>query len=80
VNKTKRFDIVCTYVLKGIVMLGHGCILAVEEGQEAANVDLLISLMPVGVPDGQPDNIAVFIPWKKCSESACGVASKEQCI
>jgi hypothetical protein len=37
-------------------------------------------LMPVGVPDGQPDNIAVFIPWKKCSESACGVASKEQCI
>jgi hypothetical protein len=35
-------------------------------------------LMPINDPTGQPDNIAVCIPWRKCSENVCGQASKEQ--
>ena len=64
--------------MRDAVMPGHRCVLAVEEGLETANVDLLISLMPINDPMGQPDNTAVCIPWRKCSENVCGQAAKEQ--
>jgi hypothetical protein len=58
--------------MKGVMLPGHGNVLEVLA--VGGDVDVLICLHPLrGVEgDGQPDYIAVRLPWDKCSEVVCG--------
>jgi len=76
INASKIVEIVCNIMLKGNMMPGHGSVMAIEGGGE--NVDVLISLLPIGDPNGEPDYIAVSLPWKKCTERLCGTAAQER--
>lgn len=57
-------------------MLEYRCIFLVDKAGN--NVDLLISLMPINNPNGEPDYVAVSLPWSKCTERACGQLANEQ--
>lgn len=75
----KRVEIACSIVLKGNLMPGSGLVLAIEEREDnPENVDILICLMPIRDPDGEPDCVAVSLPWRKCNEEVCGKAANQQ--
>lgn len=73
---TQRVEIVCSIMLKKKMLLGHGCVLEVEENGD--NVDVLINLKPICNANREPDFIAVSLPWAKCTEQVCGAAANKQ--
>jgi hypothetical protein len=65
-------EIGCSIFMKGVMLPGHGKVLEVLAMDN--DVDVLICLHPLGggEGDGQPDYIAVRLPWDRCSEVVCG--------
>jgi hypothetical protein len=65
-------EIGCSIFMKGVMLPGHGNVLEVLA--MGSNVDVLICLHPLrgGEGDGQPDYIAMCLPWNRCSEVVCG--------
>jgi hypothetical protein len=60
--------------MKGVMLPGHDNVLEVLAMENDVDVDVLICLHPLGGAegDGQPDYIAVRLPWDRCSEVICG--------
>lgn len=68
VPTSKQFEIACLVMLKGNMMLGHSCVIAIDEEIDNPNkVDILISLTPNGNPNGEPKYVAVSLSWSKCT-------------
>jgi hypothetical protein len=69
-------EIGCSIFMKGVMLPGHGNVLEVLA--MGSDVDVLICLHPLGGAegDGQPDYIAVRLPWDRCSEVICGDKAK----
>jgi hypothetical protein len=65
-------EIGCSIFMKGVMLPGHGNVLEVLV--VGSDVDVLICLHPLGGAEGngQPDYIAVRLPWDKCSEVVYG--------
>jgi hypothetical protein len=65
-------EIGCSIFMKSVMLPGHGNILEVLAMD--SDVDVLICLHPLGgvEGDGQPNYIAVRLPWNRCSEVICG--------
>jgi hypothetical protein len=65
-------EIGCSIFMKGVMLPSHGNVLEVLA--MGSDVDVLICLHPLGggEGDGQPDYIAVRLPWDTCSEVVCG--------
>jgi hypothetical protein len=65
-------EIGCSIFMKGLMLPGHGNVLEVLA--MGSDIIVLICLHPVGgrEGDGQPDYIAVRLPWDRCNEVVCG--------
>jgi hypothetical protein len=65
-------EIGCSIFMKGVMLPGHGNVLEVLA--MGSDVDVLICLHPLGGAegDGQPDYIAMRLPWNRCSEVIYG--------
>jgi hypothetical protein len=65
-------EIGCSIFMKGVMLPGHGNVLEVLA--MGSDVNVLINLHSLGGAegDGQPDYIAVLLPWDRCSKVICG--------
>jgi hypothetical protein len=65
-------EIGCSIFMKGVMLPSHGNVLEVLA--MGSDVDVLLCFHPLGGAegDGQPNYIAVRLPWDRCNEVICG--------